>query len=126
MTEWHFLFFLGILGPVKELPQQYSALDNTVNISWIPPPAIIVPAFGQNIDRPEIYYCVHVSNGSITTSIGCNRTGDRNEETSVLLDNAVCKEEYNVTIIPFNRLGDGAPVLAQFPGVLGSYICRQG
>ena len=41
------------------------------------------------------YYCVEVVNQVATTmttiqSIGCNRSEDRNDETSVMIENIIC------------------------------------
>jgi len=51
-----------------------------MNISWTAPAAITVPPD----TRPEIFYCVEINNGVSTDFLGCNRTGDMNEETSVV------------------------------------------
>ena len=53
------------------------------------------------------YYCVEVVNQTAATmttiwSIGCNRREDRNEETSVMLENIVCGVNYRIIITPFN------------------------
>ena len=58
------------------------------------------------------FYCVEVVNQTAATmttiqSIGCNRSEDRNEETSVMLENIVCGVNYKITITPFNVVGDG-------------------
>ena len=66
--------------------------------------------------RPEIFYCVEINNGTATESIGCNRHGDMNEETSVIID-IVCGVNYNVTITSFNSVGDGANSNVSFPGM---------
>ena len=80
----------------------FSAVDRTLNVSWTAPPAITIPP----ATRPEILYCVEINNGTATESIGCNRTGDMNEETSVIISGIVCGVNYDVTITPFNRVGD--------------------
>ena len=66
------------------------------------------------------FYCVEVVNQAATTmstiqSIGCNRSEDRNEETSVVLENIVCGVNY-ITITPFNIVGDGHQSSTLFPG----------
>ena len=59
------------------------------------------------------FYCVEVVNQTAATmttiqSIGCNRSEDRNEETSVMLENIVCGVNYKITITrTFNVVGDG-------------------
>ena len=67
--------------------------------------------------RPEIFYCVEINNGTATESISCNRTGDMNEETSVIID-IVCGVNFNVTITPFNSVGDGVSSNVLFPGMI--------
>jgi len=66
--------------------------------------------------RPEIFYCVEINNGTAIASIGCNRTGERNEETSVVISDIVCRVNYVITITPFNRVGDGVNSTLSFPG----------
>ena len=91
----------------------YSALDRTFSISWTAPPAITIPP----ATRPEILYCAEINNGTATESIACNRTGDTNEETSVIIPDIVCGVNYDVTITPFNRVGDGLDSNVSFPGM---------
>ena len=90
----------------------FSAVDRTLNISWTAPPAITIPP----ATRPEIFYCVEINNGTATESIGCNRTGNMNEETSVTISDIVDEGNYDVIIIPFNRVGDGVNSTILFPG----------
>jgi len=66
--------------------------------------------------RPEIFYCVEINKGTTTEFMGCNRTGDMNEETSVVISDIVCGVNYDITITPFNRVGDGVNSIALFPG----------
>ena len=88
-----------------------SAVDRTLTISWTAPPAITIhPA-----TRTEIFYCVEINNGTANVSIGCNRTGDMNEETSVIISDIVCGVSYDVTITPFNRVVDGVKSNVLFP-----------
>ena len=91
----------------------FNIVDRTLNISWTDPPAITIPP----ATRPEILYCVEINNGTVTESIGCNRLGDMNEETSVIISDIVCGVNYNVTITPFNRVGNGVNSNVSFPGV---------
>ena len=91
----------------------FSAVDRILHISWTAPPAITIP----QATRPEIFYCVEINNGTTTESIGCNRTGDMNEETSVIISGYVCGVNYDVTITPFNRVGDGVNSNMSFPGM---------
>ena len=49
-------------------------------------------------------------------SIGCNRSEDRNEETSVIIDNIVCGVNYRITITPFNVVDDGRQSSTLLPG----------
>ena len=91
----------------------FSAVDRTLNISWTAPPAITIPP----ATRPEIFYCVEINNGTATESIGCNRAGDMNEETSVIISDIVCGVNYNIIITPFNRVGDGVNSNVFFPGM---------
>ena len=91
----------------------FSAVTGTLNISWTAPPAIAIP----QATRPEIFYCVEINNGTATESIGCNRTGDMNEETSVIISDIVCGVNYDVIITPFNRVGDGVNSNVSFPGM---------
>ena len=91
----------------------FSAVDRTLNISWTVPPAITIP----QATRPEIFYCVDISNGTATESMGCNRTGDINGETSVIIYDIVCGVNCDVTIIPFNRVGDGVNSNVSFTGM---------
>ena len=91
----------------------FSTVDRTLTISWTAPLAITIsPA-----SRPEIFYCVEINNGTATESTGCNRTGDMNEETSVIISDIVCGVNYDVTITPFNRVGDGVNSNVSFPGI---------
>ena len=92
---------------------EYSAVDRTLTISWTAPPAITIPQAAG----PEIFYCVEINNGTATESIGCNRTEDMNEETSVIISDIVCGVNYDVTITPFNRVGDGVNSNVSFPGI---------
>ena len=96
----------------------FSAVDRTLNISWTAPPAITIPP----ATRPEIFYCVEINNGTATESIGCNRTGDMNEETSVIISDIVCGVNYDVTTTPFNRVGDGVISTLIFPGMLADCL----
>ena len=91
----------------------YSSVNRTLNISWTAPPAITIPP----TTRPEIFYCVEINNGTATESMGCSRTGDMNEETSVIISDIVCGVNYDVTITPFNRVGDGVNSNVSFPGM---------
>ena len=100
------------------LNSEYSAVDSTLHISWTAPPAITIPP----VTRPEIFYCVEISNGT-AESIGCNRTRDMNEETSVIISDIVCGVNYDVTITPFNRVGDGVNSTVSFPGIQLIKIC---
>ena len=84
----------------------------TLTISWTAPPAIPIPPATE----PEIFYCVEINNGTATESIGCNRTRDMNEETSVMISDIVCGVNVSVTITPFNRVGDGQNSMVLFPG----------
>ena len=106
--------FAGILDEVGNLKSVYSSVDRTLNISWTAPPAITIPP----AIRPEIFYCVEINNGTATESIDCNRTGDINEETSVIISDIVCGVNYDVTITPFNRVGDGVMSTVIFPSML--------
>ena len=103
----------GLLDAVGNLNSVFSAVDRTLNISWTAPPAITIP----QATRPEIFYCVEINNGTATESIGCNRTGDMNEETSVIVSDIVCGVNYDVTLTPFNRVGDGVNSTVLFPGM---------
>ena len=103
---------VGILNEVVNLKSEHSSVDRTLNISWTAPPAITI----RPATRPEIFYCVKINNGTVTGSIGCNRTGDMNEETSVIISDIVCGVNYDVTITPFNRVGDGVISTILFPG----------
>ena len=51
-------------------------------------------------------------------SIGGNRTGDMNEETSVITSDIVYRVNYAVTITPFNRVRDGVNSMVIFPGMM--------
>ena len=48
-------------------------------------------------------------------STGCD--GSINEETSYLLDSVMCGVNYTITIIPFNRIGNGTRSDLLFPGM---------
>ena len=98
---------------VGNLNSVFSAVDRTLNISWTAPPAITIPP----ATRPEIFYCVEINNGTATESIGCNRPGGMNEETSVKISDIVCGVNYDVTITPFNSVGDGVNSDVSFPGM---------
>ena len=50
-------------------------------------------------------------------SVGCNRPGDVNEETSVIISDIVCGVNNDVTITPFNSVGDGVNSNVSFPGM---------
>lgn len=109
------LLFEGVPGPVEDFGSQYNVVDSTANILWSPPPALTIPP----ADRPEIFYCVQiVIDGSNAESRGCNRTGDKNEDTSIMWQNIMCGVNYDITVIPFNRLGDGPARTLEFPGNL--------
>ena len=95
------------------LNSEYSAVDGTFNVSWTAPPAIVIPP----ATTPERFYCVEISNGTGTESISCNRTGDMNNETSVIISDIVCGVNYNVTVTPFNRVGAGEASSVSFPGM---------
>ena len=107
----------GILDQVGTFNSKHNIMDRTLNISWTAPTAVtILPA-----TRPEIFYCVEINSGTATESIGCNRAGDMNEETSVIISDIVCGANYEVIIIPFNRVGDGVNSTVTFPaGMLGN------
>ena len=102
----------GLLEVVGNLNSVFSAIDRTLNISWTAPPAITIP----QATRPERFYCVEINNGTATESIGCSRTGDMNEETSVIISDIVCGVNVSVTITPFNRVGDGVYSTVLFLG----------
>ena len=104
---------IGTLDAVGNLNSVFSAVDRTFSISWTAPPAISIPP----ATRPEIFYCVEINNGTATESIGCNRTGGMNEETSVIISDIVCGVNYDVNITPFNRVGDGVNSNVFFPGI---------
>ncbi len=53
--------------------------------------------------------------GTGTISRGCNRSEDM---TSFILSNVTCGVNYDITVIPFNRLGDGPARLVEFPGII--------
>ena len=113
-----YIFFVGILDPVLELAGQYNVIDSSVNISWLPPPALAVfPAA-----MPERFYCVEVINQtspsmSVIDSIGCDQTTNQSDETSFLLTNVVCGTNYAITVTSFNRIGDGGQSTVLFPGM---------
>ena len=105
---------IGTPDVVGNLNSVYNSVDRTLNISWTAPPSMVIfPA-----SRPEIFYCVEINNGTATESIGCNRTGDMNAETSVIISDNVCGVNYDVTITPFNRVGDGVISTVIFPSML--------
>ncbi len=91
----------------------YNEISNSINISWTPPPAItITPA-----SSPERFYCVQIVTGTETISRGCNRSEEMNEDTSFELSDITCGVNYDITVIPFNRLGDGQVRLVELPGM---------
>ena len=104
----------GTLDEVGNLNSVYSSADRMLNISWTAPPAITI----RPASRPEIFYCVEINNGTAIESIGCNRTGHMIEETSVVISDIVCGVNYDVTITPFNRVGDGVIATVIFPSML--------
>ena len=113
VTQYCLHIVVGTLKQVRISNSEYHAVDRSFSISWTAPPAISVPP----ATGPEIFYCVGISNATATESIGCNRTGDMNEETSVIISDIVCGMNYNVTINPFNRVGDGEASNVSFPGM---------
>ncbi len=91
----------------------YNEVSSSINISWTPPPAITIPP----ASRPERFYCTQIVTGTETISRGCNRSEEINEDISFVLSNIMCGVNYNITVIPFNRLGDGAARLVELPGM---------
>ncbi len=91
----------------------YNEISNSINISWIPPPAITIPP----ASRPERFYCVQIVTGTETISRGCNRSEEMNEDTSFGLSDIMCGVNYDISVIPFNRLGDGQVRLVELPGM---------
>ena len=115
-------YYAGILSPVENLTSEYDKAASIVNISWSPPPALTVT--GES--RPMRYYCVGVINQvsptvSIVDSIGCNVKDERNEKTSILLEN-LCGAAYTIYITPYNTLGNGISLSIAVPGELILYI----
>ena len=113
VTQYCLHIIVGTLNQIRISNSEYHAVDRSFSISWTAPPAITIPP----ATGPEIFYCVEISNGTATESIGCNRTGDMNEETSVIISDIVCRVNYDVAITPFNRVGDGVNSIAFFPGM---------
>jgi len=97
---------------VGNLNSQYDVIDRTLNISWTAPSAITIPP----ASRPEIFYCVKINDGAAIEFIGCNRNEDMNENQTIVLSDIVCGIYYDITIIPFNRVGDGNISEVSFPG----------
>ncbi len=91
----------------------YNEISSTITISWTPPSAITIPP----ASTPERFYCVQIVTGTETVSRGCDRSVDMNEDTSFVLSDVTCGVNYNITVIPFSRLGDGPARMVEFPGI---------
>ena len=95
-----------------DFSSQYNAATSSLNITWSPPRALTVPL----ATRPERFYCVQVINGDMMESTGCDNSS-MNEETSYVQGNVMCGVNYTITIIPFNRLGNGIESSILIPGI---------